>query len=223
MVAFSCEEGVRDAVLNAHKGDYLLISYGLVVTIGNNPDNEFYDFKNRYFREKYGVQFESGGCVSTQYDECFKNKTKELLAIRYGDSILEKAKQEAIDGFIKTEIYKKEYKKRVESDSIFSTYRVHEYPKFKGGVKALEDYLGASTNPYQFEWGTEYFITYFVIEKDGKVSNVRIKRPEKGQMITQEVRDKILYLFDKMPNWKPAVYFNQNVRTSESISVVFEP
>lgn len=216
----TCEEGVKDAVSYAEKGEYLLVSYGLVAEI-NVTDYGFYDFRNNYVYNKYGIKFEDGGCVVTQYSDCYRKKTEDLLFEKYGSDILEKSKKEAIRLFKETDSYKSNLKEKIESDFVFSTFRLDEEPTFIGGERALENFLGKSTNPYESDdWDREYVKATFIVEKNGSISNVRLTSSIESKKLNKELENEILALFEKMPNWKPAIYFEEIVRTKVTINIV---
>ncbi len=216
---FTCEEGTKDAISDAEKGEYLLISYGLAISI-NIPDYGYYDFRNDYIYEKYGIKFESGGCVITNYSDCYRKKTEELLKAKYGKDILEKSEKEAINLFKNTDDYKNNLKEKIESDYVFSTFRLHNEPYFVGGDDALEDFLGRSTDPYKFGWDKEHVVVEFIVEKNGSISEIQLNSSIKNKELDNDLKNEILQFMLKMPNWKPAVYFNEIVRAEKTIRIV---
>lgn len=219
---FTCKEGIKDAIIYASNGEYLLISYGLISSITSlgYSDHGFKDFKNKFIYNKYGIKQEKGGCVISQYSDCYRKKTEELLYEKYGEDILVKAKKEAIDLFKETKKYKDNLKDEIESDHVFPSFIVHHKPRFLGGEKQLENYLGKSIDTYRFGKDIDYVEVDFIVEKDGSISNVRLKPSIENKELKNNLKHDILLLFKKMVKWKPAIYFNEKVRVSESIYIV---
>ncbi len=221
-VVFTCEEGIKDAIINVQKGEYLLISYGLTMSfsIPEYSDYGYGDFKEKFIYDKYGIKYENGGCVITKYGDCFREKTEELLFKKYGNNILVRAEKEAINRFKKTKKYEENLKKRIESDHVFPSVILHSKAKFIGGEKELEKYLGRSTNIYEFDWDKEYIDVDFIVEKNGNISDIKITSSIKSKELDSGLKDEIFELIQGMPLWEPAIYFNETVRVSESINIV---
>ena len=94
-------------------------------------------------------------------------------------------------------------------------------PKFKNGEKDLFKFL-ASTIQYPMESRRDRFegTVYigFVIEKDGSVSNVRIKRGVSPPLDAETMR--VIRLMNK--KWTPAKYKGENVRVAYTVPVKYK-
>ncbi|WP_339889909.1 hypothetical protein [uncultured Flavobacterium sp.] len=93
----TCEKGIEDAKIDAEKGTYKCLSYGLMFE--TNP--ELNKFINDYRKKKYGIITRNGGCVITDYSECYLKTMKELVLKKFGEDIFEKSRKEAEDLYSK--------------------------------------------------------------------------------------------------------------------------
>ena len=67
----TCEDGIEQAILDASKGGYKLISYGLMISFEDYGFGEFY---SDFVYKKFGIQFSNGGCVIMPDTKCYKEK-----------------------------------------------------------------------------------------------------------------------------------------------------
>lgn len=97
---------------------------------------------------------------------------------------------------------------------------VEKMPEFPGGMKALQEFLAKNTrypsaaNETGIQ-GTVYL--YFVVEKDGSISNIKTLRGIGGGC--NEEAERVLSL---MPKWKPGNQFGKPVRVSYNVPVIFK-
>ncbi|MEO7978134.1 hypothetical protein [Flavobacterium sp.] len=87
----NCDEGRNEAQIAFSKGIYNSVSYGLI--IHRNP--KFDTFLVNYRKEKYGIISKTGGCVVTDYTECYSEKMRDLIFKKFGNDIFERSKKEA--------------------------------------------------------------------------------------------------------------------------------
>jgi len=97
---------------------------------------------------------------------------------------------------------------------------VEKMPEFPGGMNAFLEFLAKNTRYPQLATetgiqGTVYL--YFVVEKDGNISNIKTLRGIGGGC-NQEA-ERVLSL---MPKWKPGNQFGKPVRVSFNVPVVFK-
>lgn len=87
----NCDEGINEAQIDFAKGIYNSVSYGLII----QRDAKFDEFLANYRKEKYGIVSKTGGCVVTDYTECYSNKMEDLIFKKFGKDIFERSKKEA--------------------------------------------------------------------------------------------------------------------------------
>ena len=97
---------------------------------------------------------------------------------------------------------------------------VEEMPEFPGGPEALYPYIGKNLKyPEQaVEEGIEgvVYLT-FVVETDGKISNVNVLRGISGGCSEEAVR-----VVKGMPNWKPGKQNGKKVRVRYNLPIRFK-
>ena len=108
--------------------------------------------------------------------------------------------------------------KHAKNDSIYQI--VDQMPEFPGGTEALLKFV---TNNVKYpekakdeEISGRVFIS-FVIEKDGSVSNVEVKRGIGGGCDEEAVR-----VIKSLPNWKPGIKDGKPVRVSYMMPINFK-
>ena len=80
-------------------------------------------------------------------------------------------------------------------------------PKYKGGEKALYEFLGKNIKiPLGGKKGELKCYVFFTITKEGNVTNLRIEKCE-NELIQKE----ILRVFSIMPKWIPAKHNGENI------------
>ncbi len=106
-------------------------------------------------------------------------------------------------------------------DGITSTYtKTREtYPEFNGGITAFYKYLGRNI---RYPWDDRErniqgrVVVQFVVERDGKVSDIEVTRSVSPSIDAEAVR-----VIANSPKWVPGVQFGRNVRTIFSAPISF--
>ena len=91
-----------------------------------------------------------------------------------------------------------------------------EGPKFKGD---MTQWIGENVQYPQVAWDNGIMgkvIVAFIVEKDGKVSNVQVVRGVHESLDAEALR-----VFNKMPAWKPAKINGENVRYRFTCPLMF--
>ena len=104
------------------------------------------------------------------------------------------------------------------NDSIYQI--VNEMPKFPGGEQAMMKFVAQNVK-YPEKAKDEgisgrVFIS-FVVEKDGSISNVEVKRGIGGGCDEEAVR-----VISSMPKWKPGMHKGEPVRVSYQMPIMFK-
>ena len=97
---------------------------------------------------------------------------------------------------------------------------VEEMPEFPGGPEALEHFLQREIgypDVAKYNWITGTVLIEFIIEKDGSVSNVRVKVPLFPDCDNEAVR-----AIMSMPKWKPGKNTGKPVRCFYQVPVSFK-
>ena len=97
---------------------------------------------------------------------------------------------------------------------------VEKMPEFPGGMNALQEFLAKNTRyPEDAKetgiQGTVYL--YFVVEKDGRISNIKTLRGIGGGCTEEAER-----VLKSMPKWKSGNQFGKPVRVSFNLPVIFK-
>jgi len=108
---------------------------------------------------------------------------------------------------------------QTESDGISVFNLVEKQPEFPGGEQALLDYIGSNVHyPKKARkkniQGTVYIS--FIVEKDGKVSTVKVLRGIGGGCDEEAVR-----VVSSMPAWKPGYQRGKPVRVQFNLPIRF--
>ena len=96
---------------------------------------------------------------------------------------------------------------------------VEEMPEFKGGNKALMDYLAANL---QYPKGAETkgtqgrVIVQFIVNTDGSIDDAKVVRS-----VDPELDAEALRVINGMPKWKPGTQKGEPVRVKYTVPVVF--
>lgn len=96
---------------------------------------------------------------------------------------------------------------------------VEKEPQYNGGLDAMYEYLSKSINYPQIakEVGIQGIVyTTFVVEKDGSITGVKIKRGIGGGCDEEAVR-----VLKKMPKWIPGKQRNEKVRVQFNMPIKF--
>lgn len=198
----TCEYGTNNAIYDANKGIYKMYSYGLPLI----ENWDFEGFYEAFILEKYGIQTGNIGCIVTEDSKCYQTKMKELIDLKFGNNIFERAYSEA------QAAYKVEIKTKIDTGFVFMS--VDKDVEFKGGNFTLNKYLTDN-----LDFTTEFIGTisvYFIVERDGSVSNVYLEKE-----CHCEIDSKLISIFKNMPRWSPALIFGQPVRVRRIVPVEF--
>lgn len=99
---------------------------------------------------------------------------------------------------------------------------VDQMPEFPGGQEALDKYIqenlrcGEMINKYQVDAVGRIFVD-FIIEPDGSITNVRVKRG-----IYKHYDEEAIRVVQSMPKWKPGMKKGKPVRVSYMIPIHFK-
>lgn len=199
----SCVDGIQEAIADANKGKYKLLSYGYPMY----EDWDFESFYEFYVEEKYGIIIGNGGCVVFENTQCYNDTMAKIIFHKFGDDIFEKARAEA-------EIaYDSVTQKRIQSGYVFD--HVDTYPTFKGGKDSLVSYLMKNLS-YEGNTSGKVLVS-FVVEQNGEISNIVIR---KG--LNEEADQEVIRVLNAMPKWNPGTYHNQPVRVRMGIPISFK-
>jgi protein TonB len=105
------------------------------------------------------------------------------------------------------------------NDSIY--YECEVMPEFEGGMGALFEYLATNIR-YPEQAKADEVLTsavQFVVEKDGKVSNVSLKKSSGNSLLDAEAMRAV----ESMPKWTPGKQGGSPVRVSFVLPVQFSP
>lgn len=198
-----CEKGEKLAIQVADSGIYQIYSFGYPIM--SPKDWDYSAFYSHYLKKKYNVDYSHRGCVVFTNEQCYSNKMKELILIKYGDDFFERAEKEAKEEYIKSV--------QIKIDTGFIFKAPDSMPQYIGGEDSMFMYLDRSCRLYNSvdkrgcsnPNGTVY--CRFIVEKDGSITNYKIVRS-----LDLTADNKVLESMRKMPNWKPATINNQPVR-----------
>ena len=115
---------------------------------------------------------------------------------------------------------KVEEKPKVQHEQIVDMAMVEQKPSFKGGDAALYKWLNSQIvyPAAASEEGVQgKVIVAFVIEKDGRVTNVQVVRKKHPALDAEALR-----VVKKMPNWTPGRNNGQPVRVKYNLPVTFK-
>ncbi len=207
--SYTCEDGINRAIRDANKGQYRLISFGLIMRIQSDG---FVDFYHNYMLENYNVIYGEGGCVVSEDSECYRKKIEELLFEKYGEDFFSKVKSEAITEFRKTKEFIEDIKPKIDSGEVFFQHRLHKKAKFLNEDSEIKfaKYLGFADFKKDYFNQKDYCEISFVVEKDGTISNIKFENSETSEPLhNEELMDKL----KSVPKWNPGVYLGEPVRT----------
>jgi TonB family protein len=108
---------------------------------------------------------------------------------------------------------------KTPSDDVIFTI-VEQMPQFPGGGKALNEYLSENIRyPIEAQKAKTQgmVICQFIIEPNGKISNVTIVRS-----IDKYLDNEVIRLIESMPNWQPGIQRGIPVRVKYTLPVNFK-
>ena len=97
--------------------------------------------------------------------------------------------------------------------------KVQKEPKFPGGEDAMKEFIKNELNyPEKAKENkvTGQVVVYFVVYKDGSISNIKIK---KG--VSKALNKEAKQVIREMPNWEPGRLNGKVVRSSYEIPINF--
>ena len=113
--------------------------------------------------------------------------------------------------FVSGSLFGQKKGKAPANDTIYDQAQVQEGAEFPGGMSGLQEFLAKNVK-YPEDCAVEgtqgKVYVEFVIEKNGKISNVKIKRGVYPSLDKESMR-----VIGLMPKWKPAKNRGQKVRT----------
>jgi hypothetical protein len=196
-----CEKGILKAEQDAKKGKYEILSYGMP----DYPDWNFQMFYEDFVKEIYGIIIGNGGCVIYEEKECYADKMEEIVLIKYGEDIFEKARKDARKKF------KEHIQSQINDDYIFSS--IDTLPKFVNEKENLNSYLtNRLKNDREFKGRV---LAIFIVEKNGDLSEIEIKHGT-----DKEFDQRLSNVLTEMPKWNSGVYLGQKVRTRISLPII---
>ena len=116
------------------------------------------------------------------------------------------------------------YSSEWHKNSIKDSSIVYDFPekmaKFPGGTDAMEAFIRKnlvfpSENKSAGNQGKVY--VQFIVEKDGSITNVKIRRGCQYENLNQEA----VNLIKKMPNWVPGSTKGKSVRVKQTLPITF--
>jgi len=229
------KNGSRKCLTNYKNGlevgnQYKFYPNGKVYLVKEYPENgdQYNDINNNYLiKAEYdslgSALFEDGNGYYKEYDDNFKGivdegnvkngkregvwkgnyqRLKLALTETYSDGALIQGTATSDDG--KTTSY---------------TKTRGTPPQFKGGLEAFSNYLGTHiiypTLARKIDQqGT--VIVSFVVEKDGKVSDIKVRRSVSTDIDSEAVR-----VIKNSPRWIPGMQFGRPVRVNYSVPISF--
>jgi len=111
----------------------------------------------------------------------------------------------------------------VDSDKVFKTVQIEAY--FPGGTKAWIKYLQANLNadlgakylkPKKGETITQTVIVAFLVDKEGKISDVKALTSHGHGMEEEAIK-----VIKKGPDWVPAIQNGRNVKAYRKQPITF--
>lgn len=164
---------------------------------------EFQPTENTYLfvlREDYNVQWRFIDQDSLDYYDCYDSALTLNLQKKFGDDFLNNAKTKA--------------------DSLESTENWRKEPEFPGGNSALFKFILDRLIIEQAGLGesiqTKIFISFTITEK-GELEDIKVL---KG--ISEKVDNKVVHIFNEMPNWIPAYLYGKPTRMRYSMPIQLE-
>lgn len=110
--------------------------------------------------------------------------------------------------------------KCMNSDGSMAPHFAYEiFPEFPGGEDQLLQYIGKEVKypKMAIRMDTEgKVLTYFIVEKDGVISDVKIR-----ESVSKELDAEAIRVVAKMPNWKPGLRDGESVKFFYSLPIDF--
>ncbi|WP_026981189.1 energy transducer TonB [Flavobacterium suncheonense] len=197
--------GTERAQNDFDKGIYIL------QTLGQKIDKDFHPFFIKTAKEKYNIKLTEAPCVIIGDQKYYAMAMREKVLQKFGDGIEAKMKAEALLEFKQSELYKTTLQPKIDTGFVFTG--VHTKARFPGEETEMRKFLKNNiqeikTHSYWSE------IVSFIIEKDGSISNISFHKEPK-----EEIKNEIIRIVQLMPKWIPAEYYEEKVRSKQSIGI----
>ena len=200
--SLECNKGIQKAIEDSENGIYNSFIYGLPMY----SDWDFRGFYENYIFNTYGIKRTTGGCVLTEYNQCYSKKMDKIIFETFGDTIFSKAYSEA------ERLYPISIQTKIDTGFVF--YTVDTYPEFIGGRDSLSNFINKNIRIQNDTIGTIY--CSFIVSKTGSLSEFKIARG-----LGEELDREVIRLLKTMPNWSPGILNGQKVRTKVLIPIKF--
>lgn len=103
---------------------------------------------------------------------------------------------------------------------------IYDFPEkmaqFPGGADAMEQFIRNNLSyPENLKNAGVKGKVYvqFVVEKDGSITNVKVRRSSRNDVLDQEA----VKVVKKMPNWEPGSVRGKKVRVKQTVPISFVP
>lgn len=144
----------------------------------------------------------------------------EVLEIVEDDAVIEnEVKMDDSEANEHTEVQVVEVKQEEEVDEVINFYVIEDKPEFPGGEAALLQWVAKNTQypPIAKDMGIKGKVfVQFIIDKEGKVTNVEIIRGVDPSLDKEALR-----VVKSMPSWKPGKQRGKPVKVSFQIPINF--
>lgn len=144
----------------------------------------------------------------------------EVLEIVEDDAVIEnEVKMDDSEANEHTEVQVVEVKQEEEVDEVINFYVIEDKPEFPGGEAALLQWVAKNTQypPIAKDMGIKGKVfVQFIIDKEGKVTNVEIIRGVDPSLDKEALR-----VVKSMPAWKPGKQRGKPVKVSFQIPINF--
>ncbi|WP_204346384.1 hypothetical protein [Psychroserpens algicola] len=97
----NCETGTQKAIEDFNDGRYQVYTFGMMMSSTN--DNDFNQFYSAYLTENYNISLIHKGDIVMPDDKCYSDKMKQLLSVKYGKSMLDEVKDDALIAYEKVQ------------------------------------------------------------------------------------------------------------------------
>ncbi|MEW5676170.1 hypothetical protein ABGT15_07640 [Flavobacterium enshiense] len=201
----TCEDGVKKALLDFKKGNFVL------KTLGQNIDKDFDPFMIKVAKEKYNIRLSYSDCVQFPNEKCYRKTMDEKVFAKFGSDIEAKIETEALVEFKQSELYRKTIQPKIDTGFVFTI--VHVQAKFSENETAMREYIKTNIREIKNSSYWNENIS-FIVEKDGSLSNITFYKKPK-----EEVKEEITRIVNLMPKWIPAKYYGETVRFKQNISI----
>lgn len=104
------------------------------------------------------------------------------------------------------------------TEQVFGDVDQLQIASFRGGQKALMEWIENNTNYPDDECHSGRVVVTFTINKDGSISDAKVVKS-----VCPELDKEALRVVNAMPKWYPAKNNGQSVKTKYSVPITFSP